>query len=217
MRSTIVISGLLGILFGFAPCGFAWSKGQEDARLVPHSNRHYSNDPISFYSQFNNLMRNYDLIGLSVDTVKDWMGEPYKFTAGRLKKLKKLDIQIPSDEADATSIYYRIPRDEVKPSFHVIRLKLINNRVVQWSVVYNNEETKPVTSNVLIKFDRGGSIIFSNGNGFRYPETIEKPKPILNSERVEGPRDINLFNVEPTVLDERWIYDARPVKHQWVR
>ncbi len=54
-------------------------------------------------------------------------------------------------------------------------------------------------------------------------------KTVVASERVEGPRDMNLFNVEPTVLgepardldsflsgksDSYFGYDARTVRHQ---
>ncbi len=48
--------------------------------------------------------------------------------------------------------------------------------------------------------------------------TIEDPKPLLKLPeefgRVEGPRDMNLFQVEPSVIDERHYTSGRAERHQ---
>lgn len=54
------------------------------------------------------------------------------------------------------------------------------------------------------------SLTFSsaaNASQFRLPEEIG---------RVEGPRDLNIFQVEPTVIDERYYTSGRSERHQFV-
>ncbi len=54
------------------------------------------------------------------------------------------------------------------------------------------------------------NIVFSsaaNASQFRLPEEIG---------RVEGPRDMNIFQIEPTVLNERYYTSGRCERHQFV-
>jgi len=47
----------------------------------------------------------------------------------------------------------------------------------------------------------------ANASQFRLPEEIG---------RIEGPRDMNMFQVEPTVLNERYYSSGRSERHQFV-
>jgi hypothetical protein len=214
----MLISALLIVLSGFALNAQAWPV---DVRLVEHSPRNHKNDVAMFYTKLNNFLHKRDVIGLSSREVKDWLGEPYKFSERRLELLKKINVQIPLEKAGFASVYYRIPRDTDEQCFHVIRFKLHNDKVVQWSILNNMDETIPITTNVVIVFDKCGSVLFQGSNGFRYPQTVAKSEMKTRPSRsddpryqrminlpeelgkIEGPRDKNLFNVDPPVLDQR--------------
>lgn len=47
----------------------------------------------------------------------------------------------------------------------------------------------------------------ANASQFRLPEEIG---------RVEGPRDLNIFQVEPTIINERYYTSGRSERHQFV-
>ncbi len=47
----------------------------------------------------------------------------------------------------------------------------------------------------------------ANASQFRLPEEIG---------RVEGPRDMNIFQVEPTILNERYYTSGKSERHQFV-
>lgn len=54
------------------------------------------------------------------------------------------------------------------------------------------------------------NVVFSsaaNASQFKLPEEIG---------RVEAPRDMNIFQVEPTVIDERFYTSGRSERHQFV-
>lgn len=225
-----------------------WIICGEATKLYEHSTQHFKNDSLTFYKEFNRLLTQNDLMGMPSSKVIGRFGEPYKFSEKRLAALKTISVQIPVDEPGFTSIYYRIPRDSETVCFHVLRFKLKDDKITQWSFVYNNEETKPITTNVVLLSDSCGSLQFNELKDFRYPKTAlkseikrrrfddpryqrmqnlesfeinkriertDKPQVTKASPdaigRVEGPRDMNLFNVEPTVLDERHYIDGRSV------
>lgn len=188
-----------------------WIICGEATKLYEHSTQHFKNDSLTFYKEFNRLLTQNDLMGMPSSKVIGRFGEPYKFSEKRLAALKTISVQVPVDEPGFTSIYYRIPRDSEKVCFHVLRFKLKNDKIVQWSFVYNNEETKPITTNVVLLSDSCGSLQFNESKDFRYPKTVAKSNIIKKSTatlvdeatRINGPLDKNLFNVDPPVLDER--------------
>jgi len=207
MKSKFLIFGTASLLFAEAL----------DARASYHTitryqrqTKHFLNDPVLFYKELNRFLSNFDAIGMPSNKIKWWFGKPYNFSEKRLALLKSINVEIPVDEPGFTSIYYRIPRDSEIPCFHVLRFKLQNDKVVQWSIVYNSKETVPITTNVVISSDRCGSMQFCESGEFRYPLTVDKSKPIVQSKpnlvdeatRIEGPRDMNMFKIEPTVVDE---------------
>jgi len=183
-------------------------------KLFQHNRTNFYNDQIWFYKHFSNMLESIDVIGSTSTTIKNWLGEPYRFSEKRLKLLKSINVQVPADKSGTSSMYFRVPRESDEPCFHVLRFKLEGDKVVQWSVIYNNVENLPITTNVLLKFDKGGSLLFHEGNGYRYPQTVAKVKPSKESKpnlvdratRGDGPRDMNMFNIEPTVLDDRFYY-----------
>lgn len=200
---------LLAIAGSVPAAGASWIVAGEATKLFEQSTQHFKNDPISFYKRFNLLLQNCDLIGCPSTKVKEWFGEPYKFTDKRLALLKSIKVQVPSEAQGYSSLYYRIPRESDAICFHVLRFKLKDDKIIQWSIIFNNIENQPITNNVVLKFDSGGSLLFHEGKDYRYPETTSKPKPVIKpnlvdeATKVEGPRDMDLFKVEPTVLDER--------------
>lgn len=201
----------------------SWTIAGEATKLFDHGINQYKNDSLLFYKQLNRLLTNFDLIGIHSSKVKEWFGEPYKFSEKRMALLKNINVQIPVDEPGSSSFYYRIPRDSDKPCFHVLRFKEKDDQIVQWSIVYNNEETNPVTKNMVLKFDGFGSLLFNEADGFRYPKTVVKTNLIKKSQRdlvdeathidglkrstpessgrIEESRDMNMFNVEPKTVD----------------
>lgn len=217
MKSVFLIFGISSLLIA----------GTIDAQASYHSiaryqcqTKHFLNDPVLFYKELNRFLSNFDAIGMSSDKIKWWFGKPYNFSEKRLALLKSINVEIPVDEPGFTSIYYRIPRDSEKPCFHVLRFKLQNDKVLQWSILYNSIETVPVTTNVLISSDRCGSMLFCESGEFRYPQTVPKsksilqPKPNLVDEAtgINGPRDMNMFKIEPTVVDERKFQPGLPLE-----
>lgn len=204
------------------PVAIAWPV---DVRLVPHPSRNHRNDCAMFYTKLNDFLLSVDVVGQSSSEVEKQLGKPFSFTEKRLGLLKSINVNLPVDESGCKSIYYRIPRDGAEPRFYAVRFKLHNDKVKQWSIVNNSDETEPITQNVIIMFDPGGSVIFSEAKGFRYPRTVAKTNLVkkfrrdlvdeatrvegrkrstsASSGRTEGPRDINMFKVEPTVKDER--------------
>ncbi len=198
----------------------SWIICGEATKLYEHSTQHYKNDSLTFYKEFNRLLTQNDLIGMPSSTVTERFGEPYKFSEKRLTALKTISVQVPVDEPGFTSIYYRIPRDSEKVCFHVLRFKLKNDKIIQWSFVYNNEETKPITTNVVLLSDNCGSLQFNESKDFRYPKTVAKSNIIKKSTaslvdeatRINGPRDMNMFKIEPTVVDERKFQPGFPLE-----
>ncbi|MDX2106150.1 MAG: hypothetical protein SFY67_07080 [Candidatus Melainabacteria bacterium] len=175
----------------------SWIVAGEATKLFEHSAQHFKNDPISFYKRFNLLLHNCDLIGCPSTKVKEWFGEPYKFTDKRLALLKSINVQVPSEAPGYSSLYYRIPRDSDAICFHVVRFRLKGDKIIQWSIIFNNIENQPITSNVVLKFDSGGSLLFHESKEFRYPETTAKSKPVIKpnlvdeATKVQGPRNMN--------------------------
>ncbi|MBP7861730.1 hypothetical protein KA183_08610 [bacterium] len=202
---------LIAFVFCAPNAQASWNICGEATKLYEHSTQHYKNDSLTFYKEFNRLLTQNDLMGTPSSRVIRWFGEPYKFSEKRLTALKTISVQIPVDEPGFTSIYYRIPRDSEKVCFHVLRFKLKNDKIVQWSFVYNNEETKPITTNAVLLSDNCGSLQFNESKDFRYPKTVAKSNLIKKSRgslvdeatRIEGPLDKNIFNYDPPVLDER--------------
>ena len=126
----ILNSLLIVVIAGSIPAANAsWIVAGEATKLFEHRTQQFKNDSITFYKRFNLLLHNCDLIGCPSTKVKEWFGEPYKFTEKRLALLKSIKVQIPSEAPGYSSIYYRIPRDTDMICFHVLRFKLKDDKI----------------------------------------------------------------------------------------
>jgi hypothetical protein len=192
---------LIAFVFFASNAKASWIICGEATKLYEHSTQHFKNDSLTFYKEFNRLLTQNDLIGMPSSKVTARFGAPYKFSEKRLVALKALSVQVPVDEPGFTSIYYRIPRDTDKVCFHVLRFKLKNDKIVQWSFVYNNEETKPITTNVVLLFDNSGSLQFNESKDYRYPKTVVKSE--IKTRRYADPRYERMQNLEPSEINKR--------------
>ncbi len=142
-----------------------------------------------FFQRLNQTLLNYNLIGLTADRVKEILGEPTPVSNFKLTSITKLDVAHELPECE--SLYYKVPS---LGRFKALRIKLRRGEIVGWSIFCGGSESPTVNTNVILKLDPYKNPIYASEFGISYPET--EPKVLEEIGRVEGPRDINLFNVE---------------------
>lgn len=109
--------------------------------------------------------------------------------------------------------------------FNALRITFLHNEVVAWSIVQDKDESTPIETNVRFMFHQAKPIMnfdgvviapMIKGGSLGKPKESFSLRPISDLKilgEVEGPRDINMFKVEPTVMDERPFFSPGiPVK-----
>ncbi len=169
-----------------------------------------------YFAMFGKFLNEYDLIKMPRDKVIELLGDPNKIVSKQ---------KVPKDCSGYRSIYYIIPKSERNFEFNALRITFLHNEVVAWSIVQDKDESTPIETNVrfmfhqakpIMNFDRAVIAPMIKGGSLGKPKDSFSLRPISDLKilgNLEGPRDINMFKVEPTVMDERPFFSPEiPVK-----